>query len=215
MSSRSRSESAGAEMPPPWRFKPLRSESSPPTRTRVSTLVVPTALDVEHDLPVVEQQRVAGLHVARQVLVGDTDVTDRAGLGIELGIEREGRALEQHDPTFTEALDADLRAAEIEQDADAAIGALRGGAHQRQAAAAVVDGAVRGIEPHDVDAGVHHLRQHLEIIGRRPDRGDDLGAPQRRWRTLIRHAHALRASATAGSVLPSTNSRNAPPPVEM
>src|SRR6516165_8029726 len=42
MSSRSRSESAGAEMPPPWRLSPLRSESAPPTRTRVSMLVPAT-----------------------------------------------------------------------------------------------------------------------------------------------------------------------------
>ena len=33
---------AGAEMPPPWRLSPLRSESSPPTRTRVSIVVPPT-----------------------------------------------------------------------------------------------------------------------------------------------------------------------------
>ena len=39
MSSRSRVDSAGAEMPPPWRFSPLRSDSSPPTRTRVSMAV--------------------------------------------------------------------------------------------------------------------------------------------------------------------------------
>src|SRR5579863_9427853 len=42
MSSRSRSDIAGAEMPPPWRLSPLRSESSPPTRTRVAMAVAPT-----------------------------------------------------------------------------------------------------------------------------------------------------------------------------
>src|SRR5579859_132501 len=42
MSSRSRSEMAGAEMPPPWRLSPLRSDSTPPTRTSVSMAVEPT-----------------------------------------------------------------------------------------------------------------------------------------------------------------------------
>ena len=170
-------------------------------------------LDVEHDLSVVEQQRVARRHIARQVLVGDAYPGLRAALGIERGVERERRALVELHAPFAKALDADLGAAEVEQHADAARGALRRLAHQLQAPPAVGDRAVRGVEARDVDAGAQHLGQYLEVVSRRSDGGDDLGAPRHQ---LCPPACARCSSTvTAGSGWPSMNSRNAPPPVEM
>ena len=70
--------------------------------------------------------------------------------------------------------------------------------------------AVREIDPHHVDARAHHVGKDLGIVRGRTERRDDFGATQN-------EAHAARCSriSTAGSFLPSTNSRNAPPPVEM
>ena len=50
------------------------------------------ALHVQHDLPVVEQQRVALDDILRQLLVGGADLGERAGLRIERGVEREATA---------------------------------------------------------------------------------------------------------------------------
>ena len=215
MSSRSCSDSAGAEMPPPWRFRPLRSESSPPTRTRVSMLVLPDPDHVEHDLPVAQQQRVAGLYVARQVLVGDADALDGARLGIERGIEREGRALLQHDPPFAKALDADLRS-------------RRGRAARRR----ICRRAARRRAP-GPGGGADRRRVPCEALRRTtstPARiicvstaRSSVAGPTvatifaRRSAACGPYQPRARSSstATAGSVLPSTNSRNAPPPVEM
>ena len=125
MSSRSFSDSAGAEMPPPWRLSPLRSDSSPPTRTVVSMRVALTRFDVQHDLAVIQQQRIARNHVLRQVLVRASDHLEGARLGIELHVQRKRLAFLQQDLAVAESLDPDLRAAQIQQHADALIGLAR------------------------------------------------------------------------------------------
>ena len=119
-------------------------------------------LDVQHDLPVIEQQRVTGGHVARQILVGDAHPRGGAGLGIERGVERESGAFGKLHAAVAKTLDADLGSPQIQQHADALVGALRGLAHQRQSPPAVRDRAVRGVEARNVEPGAHHLREHLE-----------------------------------------------------
>ena len=69
--------------------------------------------DLQHDLAVVEQQRVAGVHVLGQFLVGAADLVAGAGLRIERGIERERRAFGQLHRAVAETLDADLRTGQI------------------------------------------------------------------------------------------------------
>src|SRR5690606_40104813 len=71
---------------------------------------------------------------------------------------------------------------------------------------------MREIHAHDVDACAQHPLEDVRVARCGSQGGDDLG------RALggPEHGHARSASAaTAGSVLPSRNSRNAPPPVEM
>ena len=113
-------------------------------------------------------------------------------------------------------------------------------AHQRGAVDVVLRRAVREVEPHDVDAGADHALEHL---GRRSTRGRAWrrswwrGAWRLRIGSSIEQSFALRSCArsrrtrpigscepaararsrisNAGRVLPSSTSRNAPPPVEM
>ena len=100
MSSMSLSVSAGAEMPPPWRFTPLRLESSPPERTTVVDAACrrparPAARSGRR-----QQQGIARMHVPGQFLVGAADLGAVARVGIERGVERERRAFEQvHAPS--------------------------------------------------------------------------------------------------------------------
>jgi len=69
------------------------------------------ALDVEHDQPIVEQQHIAGLHVARQVLVVQPDALGAAELGA--GVQHEAGAITQLGLAALEAADADLRALQV------------------------------------------------------------------------------------------------------
>ena len=77
------SDSAGTETATPGRLMPLWLLTGPPTSTSVSTSVSSTDDDPQPDLAVVDEDRVAGLHVARQPLVrraGDLVVArDRRG----------------------------------------------------------------------------------------------------------------------------------------
>ena len=105
--------------------------------------------------------------------------------------------------------------------------------------------AVREIEANDVDAGRQHPLQDRRIVAGGTEGGDDLGiarhgasprvfrilraqcyADSRRsgkrrecvappWQARFSLPRAFPEWTTAGSDLPSRNSRNAPPPVEM
>ena len=78
------------------------------------------AVDAQHlqaDLPVVEQQHVAGEHVRRQLLVGDPDRSLGAGIDGERGIQGELRAVGELHLAGREAVDADLRALQIAEHA--------------------------------------------------------------------------------------------------
>ena len=224
MSSRSLSVSAGAEMPPPWRLTPLRLDSSPPERTVVAMRVPDDLLDLEHDLAVRQQQRVAGVTSFGQILVGDSRLRlIGAGVRIERGIERERRALGQHRPAVAKALDADLRPGEVGQNADVAVGLARRLAHHLDAPALRIARAVREIDARHIETGAAPCRRPRRVVGRGSERRDDLGSSLRvhsphasaQSACLRRRVARCSSIATAGSVLPSTNSRNAPPPVEM
>ena len=90
--------------------------------------------DFELDESVVQQQDVAGLHVLRQVLVGAADDLLVARVDVVRGVEREGLAVLEIDLLVGEALDADLRAAEVGENADVTPGAPRGLVHEVDAA---------------------------------------------------------------------------------
>jgi hypothetical protein len=168
------------------------------------------AENLQADLPIVEQQHVARGHVGREFLVGDSDGALGAGIHCEARIQGELRAIGELHPTSQEALDADFRAREVAQNTDVASG-LRGGIpHQIEAPRVVGGRAMREVDADHVHAGPDHVGQHLLIVRCRTQSCDDLGPTQ-----LETHAARLSRTSTAGSFFPSTNSRNAPPPVEI
>jgi hypothetical protein len=81
--------SAGAVRPPPCLLMPLLLDSSPPSLTGGVHLLAAHGVHGQHDQAVVEQQRVAGLHVARQLLVVQAHALDVARLGAR-GVQHEG-----------------------------------------------------------------------------------------------------------------------------
>ena len=168
------------------------------------------ARDVQHQLTVVEQQHIAGTHVLRQTLVGDADGGLVAGAGVERNVECEGVAFVQDDLALREALDADLRALQVAEHRDPFADLLRNRAHHLDALGVRLRVAVREVDAHDVRAGAQHVRQHFGIVGGRAECREDLGASEHR-QFFARSS----STATAGNFLPSRNSRNAPPPVEM
>ncbi len=124
-------------------------------------------LDLQADLAVVEQQHVADVHVGGELLVGDADRFLGTGVDRERGVEHEARAVGELRLAGGEAVDADLRALQIAQDADVAA-RLRGGlAHEIHATRMVGEQPVREIDPYDVDARAHHVGKNLGIIGGR------------------------------------------------
>ena len=86
--------------------------------------------DLELDESVVQQQDVAGLHVLRQILVRAADDLLVARVDIVRGVERESLAVLEIDLLVSEALDADLGAAEVREDADVTSGAPRRFVHE-------------------------------------------------------------------------------------
>ena len=87
--------SAGAVSPPPSRLMPLLFDSTPPCRTVEWTSRRGDAIDVEHDLAVVEQQDVARLDVLRQLLVVQPGA--RLVAEVAIGIEDEAVARLERD----------------------------------------------------------------------------------------------------------------------
>jgi hypothetical protein len=136
-------------------------------------LITQYPFDLEHDLAVVEEQHVAGPYIARQFLVVETDASVFAQFAI--GVEHEGIARAQHDFAVLEPADPDLRALQIAHDADRASGLSARLAHHLRAPLVIRSRAMREVHSHDVDSCEKHALERLGIIGRRSERGDDLG----------------------------------------
>ena len=132
------------------------------------------ALDLEHDLAVVEQQHVARPHVLRQLLV--VEAGTRLVAELALGIQDEPVARVQGDAPVLEFADADLRPLQVGHDADGAPGLAAQVPDELGARTVVVGGPVREVHPHDVDAGADHAFEHHGVARCGPERGDDLGA---------------------------------------
>ncbi|MDT4841234.1 hypothetical protein FQZ97_750790 [compost metagenome] len=132
------------------------------------------AVDREHDQAVVQQQLVAGLHVARQVLVVQADGVDVAQLGAR-GIEHELGAGFEPDLALRELADADLRTLQVGHDGHFAAGLAGGFAHHGGAVDVVLRRAVAEVQPHHADLGQDHLFQQFRRAGGGAEGGDDLG----------------------------------------
>ncbi len=217
MSSRSLSVSAPADRPPPSLLSPFMSVSSPPIVTRVCTFVPSTFVTSSAIRPSFRSSVSPRLHVPRQRLVGDADDLVGPGGRIECRVEHEGFAVHERGLARGKALDTDLGPAQVAQDADHAADSRRSGAYASDAPGVVVEDSVREVHPNEVRAGRDQVGERAVGVGRRPERRHDLGAS---WHVRLAFRCAqpdARSSsiATAGSVLPSTNSRKAPPPVEI
>src|SRR5262245_62221437 len=89
------------------------------------------ALDVEHDLAVVEQEDIARLHVLGQLPVVEADLRSVAEL--ELGVEHEPVPRLELDAAVLELPDADLGSLQVGHDADGAEGLAAELAHALRA----------------------------------------------------------------------------------
>ncbi len=137
-------------------------------------LVAHDLFDIEHDLAVVKKQHVAGMHVARQLLVVKTHAPLVSDLAV--GVEHEGVAWTQGDLAVLELSDPDLRALQVAHDADRASGLAAGLAHPFGTTLVVPGGTMREIHAHDVHAREEHALQRLGIARGRAQGCDDLGA---------------------------------------
>ena len=167
-------------------------------------------LHLQTDLAVVQEQDVADAHVRGQLLVGDADRLLVARLHGERGVEGELGAVDERDLAALEALHADLRALQVAEHPHVAACPPGGIPDHFHAPGVVRQRAMGEIHADHIDACAHHVADDLGIVRRRPEGGDDLGATQ-----YEAHEALCSRMSTAGSFLPSTNSRNAPPPVEM
>jgi len=137
-------------------------------------LAADDAHDVEHDETVVQQQRVAGPDVLRQVVVVETDAPLVALLGVR--VEDEGCSGPQSHAAVFELADTDLRALQIGHDRDVASDARGRLADMDRALQVILGRPVREVEAHDVDTGGQHPFQHQRVARRGAERCDDLRA---------------------------------------
>ncbi len=135
------------------------------------------ALDLhhpEHDASVVEQQRVAGRDILRQILVIESDAARVAELA--LGVEHEFIPRAERDAIVLEAADANLRTLQIDQHPDRAAGFARERAHQFDPLDMFPRCPVGKVHSHHVETGFDHARERLLVARGRAERGDNLGA---------------------------------------
>ena len=160
----------------PGALMPLCSPSTPPSTTTVRICWRSPSIDAQLDAPVVEQQRVAGLDERRQVFVAGRhpsgcaeEVADGDHQLVAVR-ERERRMVAQQ-------AGADLGAAQVLQQRDAAAGLGRQRADARHHLAVRLVRAVREVQAEDVHAGRDQLAQRRFAARGRSDRGDDLRPP--------------------------------------
>ena len=108
-----------------------------------------------------------------EVVEGDAD-----GVGVgDVAVAAEDDPVARLQPALDRVgREADLRALQIEQQADGAAGPLGGGAQLDRAAAQVLVRPVRAVDARAVHAGCDELVEYPGPVGGRPQRGDDLGA---------------------------------------
>jgi hypothetical protein len=91
------------------------------------------------------------------------------------GIERESLAVLEVDLLVREALDADLGAAEIGEDAHVTAGAARRLVHEIDTTTVFLVFAVGEVDARDIEAGTDHFGHHFDGVGGWAQGRDDLG----------------------------------------
>ena len=130
-------------------------------------------LDLQLDEAVVQHDGAAGLHVLRQVLIGDG--ADLLGALHLAGGQGEGLAGFQHFGAVLEVAQADLGALGVQQGSHRQAQFLADGLQLFKAAQVLLVGAVGKIETGNIHAVGDQLAQDALLIGRRAQGADDLG----------------------------------------
>ena len=130
-------------------------------------------LDLQLDQAVVQHDGAAGLHILRQVLIGDG--ADLLGALHLAGGQGEGLAGFQHFGAVLEVAQADLGALGVQQGSHRKAQFLADGLQLFKAAQMLLVGAVGKIETGNVHAVGDQLAQDALLIGRRAQGADDLG----------------------------------------
>ena len=128
--------------------------------------------DAQAHLAVVEEQAVAGLERREDLRVGQLDA-----LGVarrRVGIEDEGLAGRQRDRAVGEGADAELRALQVDEDADRPLGIGLDLADCRHQAAEHVVVGVAHVDAEDVGAGPEEAADLRLVGGRRTEGREDL-----------------------------------------
>ena len=131
--------------------------------------------DHENDRAVGEEHFVADAHPAREI-------GDRRGDAVLVafdvgGGEHDGRVDAQLDLVVHDGAGAQFGAGQVDEHADRAVQGGRRGARVLGLIDVFRGGAVRGVEPHDVDARVDQCLQRIGLRRCRADRRHDLGSP--------------------------------------
>ncbi len=132
---------------------------------------------LEADQAVVDQDGVADLDVGDEIAVVDVDRADLDGvLAFRAGLDGEVEDLARPQlDGHREVAGADLGPLDVHHDRDVLAGADGGGPDAADDHARPVVAGVRHVEPHDVDAGVDDVDQHLLALRGGAERCDDLG----------------------------------------
>ena len=158
------------------RLTPLRSDRLPPTSTRVTILPSATSVAVRRILPSSSSSAWPGSIASK--ISGCGRCTRAVLPGALSRVERERGALRQRHRAAFELPDAQLRALQIDQDADRPLAFLLDRADGRHQLAHAVMRRVAHIDAEDVGAGAEQRRDHGTFGRRRAERGDDLGTAQ-------------------------------------
>ena len=158
----------------PGTFTPFRSESSPPTATRVSAKSRAVRGHREPEPPVVNEQGGAGDEHREELRVRKLHPS---GIARPVGeIEPKGLAgLHLHGPVPAERPEPELRPLEIEENPDRAALLLLHGPDDLHPPLVVLGLSVTEVEPEEVRSGPEQGCDDLALIACRPQSGHDLG----------------------------------------
>jgi hypothetical protein len=134
--------------------------------------------DAKFNLPVAEDQFVAGHDIYCEIRVGHADGPVGAVPRADRRVEREGLALREQRGTRGKSLDTDLGALQVPEHGHVLAHGRRRAAHGLDPLAVVIRRSVREIHAHDVRTAADDFLEHARRIGCRAQRGDNLGSTE-------------------------------------
>ena len=156
----------------PGTLTPLRSDSRPPTSTRVSALVASQASTRRRRRPSSSSSSAPGASAAK--ISGGADALGVAGARVQVQAEALA-GLQLHRP-LREGAHAQLGALQVGHHADGAAGLGLDLAQDGHADRVILGAAVAEVQPEHVHAGMEQAAEGIAVAAGRTQRGDDLGA---------------------------------------